>query len=199
MILLKESQRVSLINRFHSIKILTSKRFSHSKNRFDFVRARCLFVLQKDLALRGLSKIRNSFFLMDNLKNKGGRPRLTAGKRSVKIVSRFTDEEYKQILALEQELGINRSQIIRTRVLHNAEMIVVNSKELIGHLDSIGAEMGRAGNNINQLARHANVIKLKGDLPPAIAEKFNSLLESYVGMQGVLEMSLRKIIRMMAK
>lgn len=136
---------------------------------------------------------------MDNLKNKGGRPRLASGKRSIKIVSRFTDDEYKQILALEQELGINRSQIIRTRVLHNAEMIVVNSKELIKHLDSIGAEMGRAGNNINQLARHANVIKLKGDLPPAIAEKFNNLLEGYVGMQGVLEMSLRKIIRMMAK
>ncbi|MBD1395155.1 plasmid mobilization protein [Mucilaginibacter glaciei] len=136
---------------------------------------------------------------MDNLKNKGGRPRLASGNRSIKIVSRFTDDEYKQILALEQELGINRSQIIRTRVLHNADMIVVNSKELIKHLDSIGAEMGRAGNNINQLARHANLIKLTGNLPPAIAEKFNNLLESYVGMQGVLEMSLRKIIRMMAK
>jgi hypothetical protein len=84
-------------------------------------------------------------------------------------------------------------------VLHNADLTVVNSQELIKYLDAIGAEMGRAGNNINQLARHANVLKLKGDLPPVIVEKFNHLMEAYINMQANLETALRKIIRLMSK
>ena len=84
------------------------------------------------------------------------------------------------------------------RVLHDAKQVVINSKDIIRHLDNIGAEMGRAGNNINQLAKHANSLKLQGAVSPSVAAKFNELLEAYIGMQQALETALRKIIRAMS-
>jgi hypothetical protein len=84
-------------------------------------------------------------------------------------------------------------------VLQNAGKLVINSRELLKHLDDIGAEMGRCGNNINQLAKHANWLKLQGALSPDIPNRFNNLLEGYIRIQQALEASLRKIIREMGK
>ena len=83
------------------------------------------------------------------------------------------------------------------RILSDAKRTVINSKELIRNLDAIGAEMGRVGNNINQLAKHANILKLQGALNPLVAEKFNQLFEDYIQVQQMLEAALRKIIRSM--
>jgi hypothetical protein len=136
---------------------------------------------------------------MGDFKKLKGRPQLKAGKRVKKIDVRFTEEEYELVLAMEKELGIGKTELVRMRILNDAERVVVNSKELIGHLDAVGAEMGRAGNNINQLARHANVLNLEGTLNASVAAKFNELMETYVKMQQALEISLRKIIRAMGK
>src|SRR5438067_1532438 len=95
-----------------------------------------------------------------------GRPQLENGKRSKKIDARFTEEEYKIILSLEKTLGISKTEVLRRRVLNNAETTVINAKELITSIDNIFADMGRVGNNINQLARHANTLKLQGALSP---------------------------------
>lgn len=124
---------------------------------------------------------------------------MKTGKRCRKIDARFTNEEYELILELERELGISKTELIRMRVLHNARHTVINAKDLIVQLDAIGAEMGRAGNNINQLAKHANTMKLLGEVPPAVWIKFNDLLEQYIEAQRALEVSLRKIIRLMGK
>jgi len=136
---------------------------------------------------------------MGDFKKLKGRPELKSGKRSKKIDTRFTEDEYKQVIALEKELGISKTELVRMRLLNDAEKVVVNSRELLKHLDSVGAEMGRAGNNINQLAKHANTLKLTGDLHPSVATKFNELLEAYIRMQQGLETALRKIIRAMGK
>jgi hypothetical protein len=149
--------------------------------------------------LKGVSEIRNSFPLMAASRNLKGRPLLTEGKRTKKIDARFTEAEFKTVLELEQQLGIRRTDLVRMRLLNNAPNIIINAKELIGHLDSIGTEMGRAGNNINQLAHHANMLKNKGMLREQIAERFNTLFENYILNQKDLEVSLRKIIRMMGK
>jgi hypothetical protein len=134
---------------------------------------------------------------MAEFKKLSGRPQLKGGKRSKKIDVRFTEEEYEEVIALEVELGISKTELVRMRVLQDAGKIVINSKELLKHLDSIGAEMGRVGNNINQLAKHANTMKLQGALPPSVATKFNDLLEAYIRVQQSLETALRKIIRAM--
>ncbi|MGY3212446.1 plasmid mobilization protein [Mucilaginibacter sp. HD30] len=128
-----------------------------------------------------------------------GRPKLKTGKRVRKIDARFTEEEYLKITGLEQALGLSKTELIRVRLLNDADRIVVNSRELIRQLDGIGAEMGRAGNNINQLARHTNALNLAGNIPPVVAEKFNYLMTDYVKMQRLLENSLRKIIQLMGR
>jgi hypothetical protein len=128
-----------------------------------------------------------------------GRPQLASGKRSRKIDVRFTEEEYKIILSLEKTLGISKTEILRRRVLGNAATTVINAKDLITNLDNIFAEMGRIGNNINQLAKHANTLKLQGALSPLVVDLFNIHFQKYLQLQQQLDISLRKIIRLVGK
>ena len=128
-----------------------------------------------------------------------GRPVITEGKRTKKIDVRFTEDEYRTILALENELGISKTDLVRTRLLQNAPDILINAKEAIAQLDAIGAELGRSGNNINQLARYANILQNKRVLSPVLLESFNILFERYTENQKALEISLRKVIRLMGR
>ncbi|MFI5160473.1 MAG: plasmid mobilization protein [Sphingobacteriales bacterium] len=115
--------------------------------------------------------------------------------RTRKIVVRFNEDEFKQVEEMEKTLGLNKSELIRARVLENSKGLVVNSKTLIAELAIVGAEMNRHGNNINQLARHANTLKLQGLLEPVIVENFNLLLARHLKNQEKLEVVLRQVIR----
>ena len=128
-----------------------------------------------------------------------GRPLLTEGKRTKKIDARFTEDEYNMVLALEKSLGVRKTDIVRNRVLQNAPGILINAKEVIASLNTIGTELGRSGNNINQLARYANTLRKRNILSPVVIERFNFLFESYIGNQKELETVLRKIIRVMGR
>ena len=134
---------------------------------------------------------------MGNPKKLTGRPQLKEGKRTKWVNVRFTEDEYKDIAELEKELGKTKTELIRMRVLTDMKKTVVNSKELIRYLDSAGAEMGRVGNNINQLAKHANILRLKGRLDPSVVSQFNLLFKDYILVQKQMEVALRKIIRAM--
>jgi len=145
---------------------------------------------------QGVTETRNSFPLMAKIFRLKGRPLKEQGKRTRKIDARFTQDEYDAILELEKTLGISKTELVRSRLLQGARLTIVNAKELIGFLDSIGAEMGRCGNNLNQLAKYANTLNKKGLLSPVVSESFNILFEQYIDIQKKLEVSLRKIIRM---
>ena len=124
-----------------------------------------------------------------------GRPPKKEGKRTFKIDVRFTEEEYKLITTMELALGINKTQLVRARLLHNGAGAVINAKEVIHELNQIGAELGRSGNNLNQLAHYANILNQKNILSPVVVERFNLLLESHLKSRMELDASLRKIIR----
>jgi hypothetical protein len=145
---------------------------------------------------QGVSGTRNSFPLMAKTIRSKGRPVKEQGKRIKKIDARFTQDEYDTILELEKTLGVRKTDLVRSRLLQDARLTIVNAKELIGFIDSIGTEMGRCGNNINQLAKYANILRKKGVLSPVVSERFNVLFEQYIENQKQLEISLRKIIRM---
>ena len=136
-------------------------------------------------------------FSMADIKKLNGRPKLIEGKRNKFINVRFTELEYREIADLEKELGISKTNLIRMRMLSDANKVVINSRELIKYIDSAGAEMGRIGNNINQLAKHANTLRLKSALNPEVIRQFNILFEEYIRVQQQFEVSLRKIIRAM--
>lgn len=128
-----------------------------------------------------------------------GRPQLESGKRIKKIDTRFTEDEYNLIVSLEQTLGISKTELLRRRVLNNAGTTIINAKELIISLDNIFAEMGKVGNNINQLAKHANTLKLQGAMSPLIIQQFDAHFLKYLQLQQQLEISLRKVIRLVGK
>lgn len=88
---------------------------------------------------------------------------------------RLSEPELHQFLELEKSLGISRADIVRIRVLKNSTKMLVNAKELMKQLDLIGAELGRSGNNINQLARHANVLHKRGMLRHEVTAEFSTL------------------------
>lgn len=121
----------------------------------------------------------------------------TGEKRTKKIDARFTEEEYKLVLEMERTLGIRKTDLVRNGLLKNGHSVIINAKELIGQLEKAGAEIGRSGNNINQLARYANMLNKKDILSPVVTERFNILLARYLENQKDLETALRKIIRMM--
>jgi uncharacterized protein (DUF1778 family) len=125
----------------------------------------------------------------------GGRPKMAEGKRDKKITARFTQDEYKTIETMEITLGITKTDLVRMRLLENAQSVIINAKELITVADSIGTELGRCGNNINQLAKYANILQKKGKADAAVLGQLNALLAGYLDMQQRLEISLRQIIR----
>ncbi|MES2063442.1 MAG: plasmid mobilization relaxosome protein MobC [Bacteroidota bacterium] len=124
-----------------------------------------------------------------------GRPLLTGGKRTFKIDVRFTEDEYKLILEMEQALGISRTNLVRQRLLKNGDGIIINTKALILELNQIGAELGRSGNNLNQLAHYSNVLNLKEILSPVVVERYLLLLDENLKSRSKLDATLRKIIR----
>lgn len=110
---------------------------------------------------------------------------------------RLSEQELQKLMELEKSLGISRADIVRIRVLKNSDRTLVNAKELMKNLDAVGAELGRSGNNINQLAKHANILQKQGLLSQSVAIEFNSLLGSYIREQQELEKIIRQIIRLM--
>lgn len=125
----------------------------------------------------------------------GGRPKLTEGKRTKKITARFTEDEYIIVGELEATLGINKTDLVRMRLLTNAPAVIMNAKELISGIDDVGTELGRCGNNINQLAKYANVLQNQSRLDRSVINQFNTLLREYLIKQEKLEISMRHIIR----
>jgi hypothetical protein len=134
---------------------------------------------------------------MDKPRKKAGRPPMLSGKRTRIIKAKLTDDEFAELLRIQRASGMNRMELIRKRVLHAGAAITINSGELLAALDAIGAELGRAGNNINQLARHANVLNKQGMLSPDVATEFNTLFSDYIRTQRELEKNIRQILRAM--
>lgn len=118
-------------------------------------------------------------------------------RKSRRFELRLSDQELTQFLELEKSLGISKADIVRIRVLKNSARMLLNAKELMRHLDTIGTELGRSGNNINQLARHANILSKRGQLSADVAKDFTDLFSEYIKVQAELEKLIRQLLRSM--
>lgn len=124
---------------------------------------------------------------------------METGKRIKKIDARFTQEEYDCILAMEKTLGVSKTELVRMRVLKDSGILVINAREMLQRVDALGTELGHIGNNINQLARYANVLNKRGVLSPQVITRFNQVMSNYSSNQQQMEVIFRKIIRSMGK
>lgn len=126
-----------------------------------------------------------------------GRPPLVSGKRIKKIDVRFTEEEFDLILAMEKVSGMKKADLIRKKVLSEGERMVIDSKLMMNNLDVIGLELSRAGNNINQLARYANILNQDGLLSGVLVDRLLLELRKYNKIKMDLERLMRKLIRLL--
>ncbi|MDM1050483.1 plasmid mobilization relaxosome protein MobC [Sphingobacterium hotanense] len=131
------------------------------------------------------------------MKNRKGNLKTVAHKqRTRRFELRLSEAERAQFLDLENALGLSRADIVRIRVLQHSKKMLVNTTEIMKLLDGIGTQIGRSGNNINQLARHANTLQQQGMLHSAIMRDLIPLLTEYVRLQRELEQSIRQLIRL---
>ena len=131
------------------------------------------------------------------MKNRTGKRKpLYNDQRTRRFELRLSEAERGQFLELEKSLGISRADIVRIRVLQHSKRMLVNTSEMMKLLDSIGTELGRSGNNINQLARHANTFQRQGILGAALIHDLTPLLGEHIRIQRELEKSFRKLIRL---
>ena len=132
------------------------------------------------------------------MKKTAGRPELKTGKKTKYLQARLSEEEYQMLVTTAKELNLSQTELIRARVLNNNQSLLINAKEAIQTLDKISMELNRAGNNINQIARYTNSLKLLEKEDNAILKQFNSLFSNYINTQQDLEKALRKIMRQLA-
>jgi hypothetical protein len=128
------------------------------------------------------------------MSNKLGRPVTETEKRDQFIRLRFTKTEIEAIKLEAESLSISYSSYLRSKAL-NGKKHTLNGKVLITSLDALGSELGRSGNNINQLAKHANILNKTGKLDESIINRFNVLFADYIKSQQEMEVVIRKIIR----
>jgi len=126
-----------------------------------------------------------------------GRPPLVSGKRIKKIDVRFTEEEFDLILAMEKASGMKKADLIRKKVLSEGERMVIDSKLMMNNLDATGQELSRAGNNINQLARYANILNQDGLLSGVLVDRLLLELRKYNKIKMDLGRLMRKLIRLL--
>jgi len=151
----------------------------------------------------GDEKTRNSFSPLDDIgmegKNKHvGRPHLKNGKRTKKISVRFSEEEFSTILSLEKLLGLKRTNIIRKRVLEVDVQLIFDGRSVLSSIDQIGLELSRTGNNINQLARYANILNKQRVLSPVIFTRYIKELDRHSLHLKNLNLEIKKILRLMS-
>ena len=72
---------------------------------------------------------------------------------------------------------------------------IINNVALINHLDVIGKEIGRIGNNINQLARYANIQIKSGKMDLRTMAKFTDQMDKYLQERRELAKAYRALVR----
>lgn len=127
-----------------------------------------------------------------------GRPPLVSGKRIKKIDVRFTQEEFDFVIAMEKASGMKKADLIRKKLLLEGERMLVDSKAVMSSIDVIGLELSKAGNNVNQLARYANILNKDGLLSAVVVDRLLLELRKYNKIKMDLERLMRKLIRLLS-
>lgn len=100
-------------------------------------------------------------------------------KKSVRVVTRLTPAEQDHLKACADSLGISLSVLMRRRLLIDDGPVEASDIPTASpQVDPVDLELrqreinalNRIGNNLNQLARHANQLRGATDTPALIAE-----------------------------
>lgn len=93
---------------------------------------------------------------------------------------------------------MKKADLIRRKLLREGERLLVDSKAVMNSIDGIGLELSKAGNNVNQLARYANILNKDGLLSAVVVDRFLLELRKYNKIKMELERLMRKLIRLLS-
>jgi len=129
---------------------------------------------------------------------KVGRPKLEEQEAKTSYIKiRCHADEKRKVEELAKNYGLTVTDYVLKKCL--GQKVVANKIDFLKQLDSVGLELSRAGNNINQLAKHANRLNKIGKTDESLVAKLNLNLEYYTNKQRELRQTLRRIIREMSK
>jgi len=130
--------------------------------------------------------------------NAGGRRKLPAQQLKKKKLQMYvTEDEYIKFQHLVQASGKKTmADLLRALVLdkHNSTSII-NNVALIKQLDSLGTAMNRIGNNMNQLAKYANIQLKSGKVDLNTMIKYTGIMEKYMKERRELTNAYRALVR----
>lgn len=131
-------------------------------------------------------------------RKKGGRPLLAEDqKMTEKITLRCTKKDKEMLKEIAVICNLTLSEYLTKKGLD--ERIVENRIKILESLNTVQLELARGGNNINQLAKHANQIKKIDGLDEKMMFSYNLLLSSYVKNMYSLRTIFKGIYRELAK
>jgi hypothetical protein len=133
-----------------------------------------------------------------NRKQRGGRRKLEQNqKRLIKLQAHVTSMEYEKLNDQFQATGMRYfSEYLRLLILDRGKArSITNKQELIKQLDKIGIQINRLGNNINQIAKYANIQIKSGKIDQRTMGRFNNLMEDYLQEERNLINAYRALAR----
>ena len=129
---------------------------------------------------------------------KGGRKKLPSNqRRTIKLQVHVTNYEFDRLKSLFQDSGERYlSDYLRILIFDERKsMSMINKKDLIKQVDRIGVEIGRVGNNINQIAKYANIQMKAGKIDQRTLNNFNDQMADYLKSQQNLAKAYRALVR----
>lgn len=130
--------------------------------------------------------------------NCGGRTKLQEVQRKKrKLQMHVTESEYVKLETLCLLSGRKTmSDFMRDIILHEETANkLTNKMELLSHLDQVGREMAKIGNNINQLARYANIQIKSGKTDTKTIIDFIGIIDKYMQTRRDLTKANRSLVR----
>lgn len=101
--------------------------------------------------------------------------------------------EKSEIARLAKSYGLNASDYIIRKAL--GKNTGFDHVAMLKEIHRIGTELSRAGNNINQLSKHANALSKAGMLNQGIVSHFKVLMEDYLKQQEQIRTIFRGLLR----
>lgn len=130
------------------------------------------------------------------MRNKGGRPRKIEGGKNKQVHVRISEGQHLLLKKLEQQSGLTRSDLFVRRVLEDQHYLI--TADVLTTLQSLGLELSRIGNNLNQIAHQVNSARLNGGVngnPPVDPAGEDFL--AYTNLQSELVKLFRQMYRAM--
>lgn len=114
-----------------------------------------------------------------------------------KLQMYVTAEEYNKFLSLVQASGRRTiADFLRDIVLNEKNSYnLTNKVELLRHLDILGKELSKIGNNINQIARYANIQIKSGKTDTKTIIDFIEVMDKYMLTRRELTKAYRSMVR----